>query len=123
MSLELQTAPTGQQLTGAPGLGAFPLSTNSTDDTQRAELLSVAVQSADVFATIYVRLAANLANANGGGPYIELGALADVTGINLACCRCIVPRGWSLFVVGTGPVLAPKYAVVDWHNVTLEPRA
>lgn len=126
MPLELQTAPIGQNFNGTASLGFVALTgPNSDNDTQRAEILSVSVQSADVQTSIWVRLAATIADANGAGDgyFIELGNVADSNGINLACCKCIVPRGWSLFVVTAGPVLATKHLAADWHRVTLEPRA
>lgn len=123
MATVLQTAAIGQNFDGTVNRGEVLLSTVSLDDTQRAEIFSIAVQSSDIQTSIVFKLASSLANANGAGPFIELANLANVTGMSSACCRCIVPRGWTLYVFTAGPVVAAKYLIVDWQRVTLEGRA
>lgn len=124
MPLNEQTAVVGDNFDGTASKGLFALaSANKTDDTQRAMLFSVAVQSGEVQTSIIVRLAKSLADANGAGPFIELANVADASGVNVPCCRCIVPITYQLFVITTGGVTTEKYAVVDWYNVTVEPFA
>lgn len=120
MALQIQTAAIGQNFNGTPNQGEIILSQDTVDDTQRAELLSVSIQSGEVQTAIYVRLAIGLAEAmTAGGPFIQLGIIADDTGFNSTCCRCIVPRGWNLYAFTTGPVLTAKKLIVDWHRITL----
>lgn len=116
-----QDLPIGQNFDGTFLKGEVLLSDVTWDDTQRAELLSVSVQSGEAQTLIYVVLAAGLAEAIlPGGPKIQLGAIADDSGYNATCCRCIVPRGWNLYAFTTGPVLTIKTLIVDWHRVTLK---
>jgi hypothetical protein len=121
MALVQQNIPIGQNLNGTPGQGEVLLSDVTWDDTQRAELLNVSIQSGEDQTTIYVRLAAGLAEASlAGGPHIQLGIIENDSGLNAACCRCIVPRGWNLYAFTTGPVLTIKTLIVDWRRVTLK---
>ena len=122
MALELQTANIGSNFTGLAGAGYVELSSNILDDTQRAEILSASVQSGESQTSIIIRLASSLANANGAGPFIELANVANATGVNFLC-RFVVPRGWHLYALSSGGVTTDKYLEVDWHKVTLEPRA
>jgi hypothetical protein len=116
-----QDIPIGQNLNGAPGQGEVLLSQIVDDDTQRAELLSVSIQSGEVQTSLYVRLARGLAEAvAAGGPHIQLGIIENDTGYNAACCRCIVPRGWNLYAFTTGPTATIKTLIVDWRRVTLK---
>jgi len=121
MALEIQTASIGNNFDGTPGQGEIILYDQDDDDTQRAVLLSVAVQSGEVQADIVVKLAPDLAGAN-GSTFIELANLATIDGLNLACCRCIVPRNWRLFVFTSGGVTTDKTLICDWYRATLEPR-
>lgn len=124
MPLALQTAPIGQNFNGTASLGLVAFSNlDADDDTQRAEIFSIGVQNpTDVKTEIYARLALTIVEAN-NGPFLELGNVADATGMTLACCHCIVPRGWSLFVITNGPTTAATQLSVDWRRVTLETRA
>ena len=115
-----QDIPIGQNLNGTANRGEVLLSQVIDDDTQRAELLSVSVQSGEDQTSIYVRLARGLAEAQlAGGPHIQLGIIEDDSGLNAACCRCIVPRGWNLYAFTTGNTNTIKTLIVDWHRITL----
>ncbi len=124
MPLALQTAPIGQNFNGTASLGLVAFTGLSpTNDTERAEIFSIGVQGpTDVKTSIWARLAPGIAAAS-NGPFLELGNVADTTGMTNACCRCIVPRGWSLFVVTAGPTTTVMKLSVDWHRVTLDTRA
>lgn len=116
-----QDLPIGQNFDGTFLQGEVLLSDVTWDDTQRAELFSVSVQSGEAQTLIYVILAAGLAEAIlPGGPKIQLGIIADSSGYNAACCRCMVPRGWNLYAFTTGPTNTIKTLIVDWHRVTLK---
>jgi len=120
MALATQTANIGENFDGTADKGLVTLSDVTNDDTQRAMVLSVFVQAlADTKTSIAIYIAPNLA-AIAAGNYGELANLADVTGLNLACCRCIIPRGWNLYVITAGPVLGTMQLNVDWTRVTLK---
>lgn len=120
MALVQQNIPIGQNLNGTLNRGEVLLSQVTNDDTQRAMLLNVSVQSGEVETSIEVVLAIGLAEAVlAGGPKIQLGRIEGDTGLNLACCRCIVPRGWNLYAFSSGPNLTIKTLIVDWTRITL----
>lgn len=120
MPTKEQTAPIGSNFTGAFNLGEVLFDGLSpTDDTQRAVIYSIAVQSSEVSTNMRFRLAKSLADANGAGPFEELANSDDVSGLQNLCCECVVPKGYNLYVVTTGPVLAAKYLVVDWRRNTM----
>lgn len=104
---------------GTANNGLVPLLSSGKDDTQRAMVLSIFVQaSADVKTSIAVYIAESLADI-AAGKYGELGNLADAEGLNLSCCRCILPRNWNVFIITQGPVLGDVTLFVDWTPVTL----
>lgn len=122
MALVTQPIPIGQNFDGTPNQGEVILSNNLTDDSQRAQLLNVSVQSGEDQTAITVWLAPSLAEANTpGGQRMLLGLVEDDSGFNSLCCRCIVPRGYNLYAFTTGPVATIKTLIVDWRRVTLVP--
>jgi len=123
MPLTLQTAGIGTNFDGTANQGLVPFSgLSNANDTERAEIFNVGVQNpTDEKTSIWGRLAPDLASAT-VGPFLELFNVANATGVTMACCHCIVPRGWSLFVVSTGPTTAATQLAVDWRRVTLETR-
>lgn len=119
MALETQTANATENFDGTADKGLVPLSAVTNDDTQRAMVLSVFVQAlVDTKTSIAVYIAPDLA-AIAAGNYGELANLENATGLNLACCRCIIPRGWNLFVITAGPTVGEMKLNVDWTRVTL----
>jgi hypothetical protein len=119
--LTIQTAPIGQNFDGSPSRGFVSLASqafNAPNDNERAELLSVAIQSGEVQTRMEVVLAPSLADYS-TGTFISLGVTVNQNSLNLGCCRCIVPRGWFLYAFTEGPTTTAKTLVVDWHRVTL----
>jgi len=120
MALIIQPIPIGQNFDGTPSQGEVVLYDQDDDDTQRAELLSVSIQSGETSTSLIVKIAPSLADATTpGGVFAQLGIVEDDTGLNMTCCRCIVPRNWRLYAFTSGPVTVAKTLVVDWHRVTM----
>lgn len=115
-----QTATAGDNFDGTAGLGEVLFDKlDILDDTQRAVIYTIAVQSGETQSNIRFVLAKTLADANGAGPSVEVANLDDVTGLNNACCDCVVPKNYNLYVFTTGGTTTDKYLVVDWRRVTM----
>lgn len=114
------TAAVGDNFDGTPGQGEVLFDgLNISDETQRATLYTIAVVSGETQTNIRFVLAKTLADANGAGPNVELANMDEVTGLYQACCECLVPKNYNLYVFTTGGVTTEKYLVVDWRRTTM----
>ena len=120
------TSPSGNDFDGTASNGEIVFGgTTLGRDSMRAIIFSISVTTDGglVLSEARARLAETLANANGGGPYLELALVQDAAGFTKACCNCVVPAGWKLFIVTTeSGVPVNKTLFVDWSIETLVPR-
>lgn len=121
MPQDTQTVASGTELDGTAGKGVFDFGLGNADDTVRAVIFNTSISSVGTFSAARLVLAPTVAKAS-TGEYLELGIAASGSGITLACCRCVVPRGWNLYAFTTEDNAAAKSFFVDWYRMQVIPR-
>lgn len=117
-------ASSGTDFDGTPNNGEIEFTnTEIGKDSTRAILYSVSVTTGGTTLTsARAVLAPSVAQAIGNGPFLELAIVSDAAGFTLACCNCVVPAGWKLFIFTTEDSNVDKRLFADWSVETLIPR-
>lgn len=118
------TSSSGNDFDGTPSNGEVVFAgTALGQDSQRAIIYSIAVNTDGTTLTkAQAVLAADLADVQGDGPFLELAIVLDAAGFTMSCCHCVVPAGWKLFIITTEDVATDKNYFVDWSVEALIPR-